>query len=560
MAQLVYQNVTIADLLRLALPLNTIVLNEVEYRARVVNWMVVVADWATLAEQVEGDDLVVLRPGLMGSAQEEVIIRGMGVIAERMCAGILLFDSVSPSIIQQATEYQLPLLLAPNGATMREMQQNVMALLLDRQRQMSERAMQLYRKLSEMSREGQGLEAMAEAMSQLTGKIILVQDKRLDFPATCYPPSSSIDRVALEQFIGHRDNLPPILRNRKATARTSQTYWQQILPLQTDTGQNVARLISPIISGDRARGYVSIVGLADELDLLDTLAVEHGAAACALEMAKAKAVSEVKKALRGDFLEGVLAGTLPAKEIDRLESRLDHDTKQLHAVLTFSWNSPNAPSLRRLSTTINWVLTTHKRPALVYSYADDHVCVFQALKGSDMENLNTAQELGRRVREQLEIEFPGVALVVGMSGPAGTLADWPTVYQEAVQAMRMGQRLKLNQLVDFHSLGIYQLLGQIENIPVVRDFCDQVIGPLIRYDAEHNSSLVQTMQAYFAHHGNISQTAESLFIHRNTLLYRLERVEELTRQNLDQADMRLAMHLALKRWELRSEAGVRSER
>ena len=288
--------------------------------------------------------------------------------------------------------------------------------------------------------------------------------------------------------------------------------------------------------------------------MLDTLTVEHGAAACALEMAKAKAISEAKKALRGDFLEGLLAGTLPAKEIERLETRLDHDTRQSHAVLTFAWNSPNAPSLRRLTTTINWLLTTHNRPALLHVYGDDHACVFQALKSSDGASMSTAQELERRVREQIEAEFPEARMVAGISGPAANLSEWPTVYREAVQAMRMGQRLNLNRLVDFHSLGVFQLLGQIEDTPVVRAFCEQVIGPLVKYDEEHHSSLVQTMDAYFAHHGNISQTAESLFVHRNTLLYRLERIQELTGQNLNQADMRLAMHLSLKLWQLRPEA------
>ena len=65
-------------------------------------------------------------------------------------------------------------------------------------------------------------------------------------------------------------------------------------------------------------------------------------------------------------------------------------------------------------------------------------------------------------------------------------------------------------------------------------------------------SLVQTIDAYFNFHGNVSQTAESLFIHRNTLLYRLERIQELTGQDLDQADMRLALQLALKVWQLRA--------
>jgi purine catabolism regulator len=132
------------------------------------------------------------------------------------------------------------------------------------------------------------------------------------------------------------------------------------------------------------------------------------------------------------------------------------------------------------------------------------------------------------------------------------LTDWPEVYQQAVQAKQLGRRLGLGHLVEFSSLGIYQLLGQLEDVPVARTFAEQIIGPLADYDQQHRSALVETMNAYFNHHGNISQTAESLFIHRNTLLYRLDRIQELTGQDLEQADMRLAFHLALKLWQLQS--------
>ena len=547
------QQVTIGDVVRLALPLNTTVVAGRRYQQQPVNWAATLVNWAELEQQVRAGDLVVLPVALLNASTPSQMTTGVRELVSLEIAGILSFGPLPDETTQLAGELDLPLLLVPAQSSLRDIQQNVVALLLDRQKQTSERGMQLYRRLSEMSREGQGLAAMAEVMSQLTGKIIVVQDKRLEIQAMSRPANISIEEMLLLRWLSQRENLPPLLRNRKAAAKAAQSYWQQLLPIEL-YGSSVARLVSPIISGDRARGYVSAIGLADELDMLDTLTVEHGAAACALEMAKAKAISETKKALRGDFLEGLLVGTLPAKEIERLESRLDHDTRQLHAVLTFTWNSANAPSLRRLTTTINWLLTTHNRPALLHVYSDDHACVFQALKSSDGQNMNTAQELERRVREQIEAEFPEAGLVAGISGPAANLSEWPTVYREAVQAMRLGQRLNLNRLVDFHSLGVFQLLGQIEDIPAVRAFGEQVIGPLVKYDNEHRSSLVPTMDAYFAHHGNITQTAESLFIHRNTLLYRLDRIQELTGQNLNQADMRLAMHLSLKLWQLRPEA------
>ena len=131
--------------------------------------------------------------------------------------------------------------------------------------------------------------------------------------------------------------------------------------------------------------------------------------------------------------------------------------------------------------------------------------------------------------------------------------QWPAVHRQSVQAMQLGQRLHFRHLVEFNSLGIYQLLSQIEDIPAVQHFAREIIKPLADYDRQNRGSLVETIDAYFNHHANVSQTAESLFIHRNTLLYRLERIQELTGQDINQADMRLALQLALKLWQLRAD-------
>jgi sugar diacid utilization regulator len=243
---------------------------------------------------------------------------------------------------------------------------------------------------------------------------------------------------------------------------------------------------------------------------------------------------------------------LPPKEIDRLSRRLDHETNPPHAVLVFGWDSPEPPSLRRLETTINWVVSNHTRPALVHIHPNQHVCVFQALKGE--KDMETAYDLATRIEAQVDEEYPKVRLVGGISGPALALDYWPGVYTEAVQAMQLCQRLNLPHVVEFSSLGVYRLLSALEDNAMVQGFARQIIGPLADYDDQHRGSLVDTIDAFFKHHGNISRTADSLYVHRNTLLYRLDRIQELTGHDLGQADMRLAMHLALKLWQLRPDA------
>ena len=57
---------------------------------------------------------------------------------------------------------------------------------------------------------------------------------------------------------------------------------------------------------------------------------------------------------------------------------------------------------------------------------------------------------------------------------------------------------------------------------------------------------VETLEAYFACNGNLSEAARRLHLHRNSLLYRLERIQEVLHADLEDADTRLALQVALK--------------
>ncbi len=537
----------LGDIIRIALPLETDVYATEEALRQEVNWVSVIWTRNRVASQMEKGDILLLPCEVQQRATIQELLKFAEKAASLSAAAVILCDEIPEELLKWAESASLPLIRLKNSS-LRDAHKEITSLLIDRQSQISERGMQLYRQLSEMSREGDSLQNMANLMGKLTGKIVVIQDKRLEIQALAYPAGAiTLDEEALRNALMDKDNLPAVLRNRKAAAKANRTHWQHLL----FPHHNAARLLSPIISGDRARGYLSIVGAAGEIDLLDTTTVEQGAAACALEMAKAKAVSEAKKALRGNFLEGLLAGTIPDREVERLAARLDHNTEQPHAVLTFRWRNSTNISVRRIETTLNWLLSTHNRPTLVHIYGDSHIVAFCALQ--DAEESIHAIKLARRLRDQLSADYPKEKLSAGLSGIMTTLTQWPQGYKDAMQAMEVGERLNLPEVVEFNSLGIYRLLGQLDDIVAVRDFCDEVIGPLVKYDRDHRSSLVLTIEQYFNHHGNVSQTAESLFVHRNTLLYRLDRIQDLTGHDLNQSDMRLALHLALKLWQLRPE-------
>jgi DNA-binding PucR family transcriptional regulator len=95
-------------------------------------------------------------------------------------------------------------------------------------------------------------------------------------------------------------------------------------------------------------------------------------------------------------------------------------------------------------------------------------------------------------------------------------------------------------------MGLYRLLLGLHDQAEVRRFYNETLGRLVDYDREHNTDLVDTLRAFFEQNANASETARKLFVHRNTLNYRLRRIAEIVGLDLDNADTRLALQVALR--------------
>ena len=85
----------------------------------------------------------------------------------------------------------------------------------------------------------------------------------------------------------------------------------------------------------------------------------------------------------------------------------------------------------------------------------------------------------------------------------------------------------------------------------------ELVEPLVRYDRERGSDLVRTLRVYFACGFNASEAADKLFLHRNSMLYRLARIQSITGLDLKDPRAALALQLgllALERGEESDEA------
>lgn len=120
-------------------------------------------------------------------------------------------------------------------------------------------------------------------------------------------------------------------------------------------------------------------------------------------------------------------------------------------------------------------------------------------------------------------------------------------YKEIVKALSIkGLNILFpDHIVPYEKLGIYRLLFELGKTDQLKSYCLENIEQLITYDSRHSSNLLQTLKTYFKKNCHIAQTAQALFIHKNTLIYRMSLIKTLLDTDLTDAMRNLELFNSL---------------
>jgi PucR family transcriptional regulator, purine catabolism regulatory protein len=531
---------TVEDVRKLALPLGTRVIAGDGLLNQLIAWATVFyPETRIAAKTLQRNEMVLVASPESESSRVTQDVDVVRWASEMQASAVVLSENASPALIAEANAIGIPVLVLPSGSRIRMVEKAVVSLLVDRKGQIERRATQIYRQLTQISSRNEGMAELVGAMARLTNKAVIVQDKRLKVIESSVQPQFIGNWDDVELFLKSVHNLPVDMQDRQRVAEIDNPVLLQSLPTP-----GLARLVSPIITKNIGRGYLSIIGRDNELDDIDLLVAEHGAAACALEMAKAKAISDTEKRLRGTFLDRLLIGDVSHQEALRQGERFDHDMNQTHLAIVLAWQGEKAPSNRRLETLVNGVVAAQHASALVWQRErENELLVFHATDPKDA--VEASMKLAKACTQEAQRQYPGVHLAVGVGQAARDITTWRNSYRDAVQALELAARLHTDTPLYIGSLGVYQLILSLSDREKLLAFCHRVLGTLEEYDHRQNADLITTLEAFFTCHGNLSQTADTLFVHRNTLLYRMNRINEIAQIDLERPEIRLALHLAL---------------
>ncbi|OOM06350.1 PucR family transcriptional regulator [Clostridium saccharobutylicum] len=175
---------------------------------------------------------------------------------------------------------------------------------------------------------------------------------------------------------------------------------------------------------------------------------------------------------------------------------------------------------------------------------DDTVIFLNRAQENCMNRLERAL---KEIQEVISKRVKYLSINVGIGNAYEDLNLMKNSFEEAKMVIETLECQGMNNVIKkYRDIGIYGLLFSIKDKKVLKNYYRQVLGPIIDAQKKNNEiSTIQILDVYLKENCNISVAAEKLYLHRNTLTYRIKTIEQLLNCNLHNFDDCLKLKIAL---------------
>ncbi len=507
---------------------------------------VTVMDTPDIANWLKGNELLlsnifVIRddPKAQVALIKEIVNKGAAALGIKLKRYV---DSIPQEMIELADELCLPIIEMPVDVAWIDVITPVLGEVLNRQLAALERSEEIHRRFTSTVLKGGGLSAIAENLAELIQRSVTITDSVFTVLAEASSGVTPLDDLA-SQLDGANE----------VKTQLGHSFFRVNL-------DGVDCLCFPVKAEQDLYGYL-LVWLPSEGELTerDMVAIEHGLTVTALEMVKRQAVSEVARRFQNNFILDLLTGNMESRETVIARGR------------SFGWNLEVPYWLMILD------IDEFEQFYLNHTRADDHRAqrvreqfvssVRRALVdegfGKDAMAMDLSdsvtvllpkkdercdcKSIALRIKNRVTRDLKEVTVSAGIGRFYPDIMDLKRSYREAKQALTLGRAVwGRNSVIHFDDLGAYRVLCSITDREELVAFHRETIAPLVQYDEKTDSDLIRTLETYFSCQENIKTTAEKMFIHPNTVRYRLNRISELVGLSLDKSEDRLNLQIGLK--------------
>lgn len=453
----------------------------------------------------------------------------LGSLHRGGCAALVFQPTIIPSlpaeVIQYADELGLPLIEIPAELEYPSVIMPITEVILKEKTTLLERSKDIHRKFMDLVLDGDEKNSIASALSDLLNRPVMIFDPlgiELASPERRLAP----DKVVM---------IPAYLHALSNTQVKEITF-----------SESLGLVFVPLLSGRHAKtlGYIFVDARMQDLDQLDFIAIEQAATVATYDLARRIAVQEVERHLRRDFIEELLeGGAQPKEKIISQANKVGWDLTNKPAVIVLEIRRDNLSDQSKKGSSEERFLAVkeclfkviaelvhHHNPLNIFiDRGDDFLLLpnFESKidRGTIRRRINELTADILKVSRDKQKEFE---LLIGIGGLHGSIDRLRASYAEARSALRIGPRLLPgSNIFWFDELAAYTLFENEGIGSEAVQLVEHLLGRLLAYDRDNNSSLVETLEVYFDNNQNLSTSAAALFIHPKTMKYRLNRIKEI---------------------------------
>lgn len=315
-------------------------------------------------------------------------------------------------------------------------------------------------------------------------------------------------------------------------------------------------LANPITLNNKILGYLILC--SNDKPLVAGLyedALIYTASLCALQMQKSLELKQERQKFKEAFLFDLLYGNIKQKEdITEYGEIWGWDFSIPHIVIVFSYKEDNHFFTNKQ--TVNMLLQVVENELISQNFKpiamakQSQVITMIPLVDTDYdENRAKLEAFAVTVLKKAAKMNPEFELACGIGKKYRNPTELFRSYQEAKVAFELGILLKITTPL-FTDLGLERILYK-HDLQDLIEYYNHTLGSLLEHDKNHDGNLIETLEVLAANQFDMGKTAKASFLHRNTLRYRVKRIEEILNMKLDDLHVRLDIMAAFKIKQLR---------
>lgn len=481
-------------------------------------------------------------------ALQKQLVQGL---VEQNCAGLgckvkRYWDEIPETIIQEANRLNLPVIEIPYRFSLSQIANQINEEVHNRSSSLVNKYRDIHSQMSQCNIKGGNLSEIATLTSKLISNPVIIIDSQfnlLSFAEKIENPHQLSNYIQLNE----REKVFPKFFNDSIPTDPNLFTLSIKRKISFDTTEITCRII-PISYSHVIYGYIIVWETVKKLESIDYIALEYAAQSCAIERVKTRQILESQVKIRKDFFDDLLnERILSVNAIKNTAHKHGLRPEQNYVVCVIQ-------SEQMTNKVLQECLDVVEDEAMRIKYTvrtvilEQELIIFVELTENELFELSDdVKNFFQAIHESLKKTFSTHDFRLGVSNICKDFIKIGKSYHLAQDVLRVTSKFsKKSGIFYFSEFASYHLLDAFDNIQQLKNFYDTVLGALHYYDQINGSNLVETLETYFAINMNITQGAKQLYIHRNTFIYRLDKIMKILKTDLKEPETVFNIQLALK--------------